>query len=143
MPNHQDPEPNAMSFKDAYTAIRNWYQSNVSLIESIMGEFREKRLLLGGSLDTFDRDHSRRLALIRALPPTDEVSDLECRAVFDEVIGGVLECGIGQSDGPYKMAAYVRAAMGRGGHAFLGEKERAALRASKLWPYLSCNRDQK
>ncbi len=122
--NTGDPKPEGISFKDAYTAIHNWYGSNVHL--------------LAGRSDDYAR---RSVALINALPEASTLSDLEFRAVFGEVIYGLLEWAYHKSDGRYKMAAYAHAALEAAGLSFsLSEDERAALKASQLWTYLSFNR---
>jgi hypothetical protein len=110
-------------------------------IDSKMAETRLRLESVGG-LDSFDRDHARRLAFIAALPPADDASDLECRAVFYEVMRGVLECTYGDSDGRHTMSEYVQAALGPAGHSVLSEDQKASLSGSRLWPYLSFNRDR-
>ena len=122
-----DPKPKGVSFADAYTAIRDWYRSNVHRIQSRAD------------------DYSRRsVALINVLPPASALSDLEFRAVFGEVIYGFLEWAYHESDGRYKMAAYAHAALETAGLSFsLTEEERATLKTSKLWTYLFFNRDTK
>jgi hypothetical protein len=126
-----------MPLREAYAAIRKWYQSHIEAIDAKMADFRERRRSLGDDLSVFDREHARRRALIGALPPEDEASERECRAVFDEVMTGILECGSGESDGRYTMAEYVRGVLGPGPHHCLSEDERAALSESRLWPYLT------
>lgn len=133
----------SMPLREAYAAIRKWYQSHIEVIDAKMADFRERRRSLGEDLSVFDREHARRRALIEALPPEDEASELECRAVFDEVMTDILECGMGESDGRYQMAEYVRAVLGPGPHFVLSEDERAALSESRLWPYLSFNQRSK
>lgn len=55
-----------------------------------------------------------------------------------EVIAGKLEWAYHQSDGLYKMGAYAHAALEQANlPLFLSSEEKAALKASKLYPHLS------
>ena len=89
-----DPQPKGISLADAYSAIRTWYRANVS------------------KADEFGNDYGSNSAkLIRFLPPTPELNEVEQRAILREVILGYLEWGYHQSDAQYKMAAYAHAAL--------------------------------
>jgi hypothetical protein len=79
--------------------------------------------------------------LINALPAVDQLSQLEIRAVFGEVIYGHLEWAYHQSDGNYKMGAYAHGALETTGLNWsLNEQEKKKLKASVLWPYLMISR---
>jgi hypothetical protein len=116
-----DPQPKGISVADAYSAIRAWYKSNVSKADARGGDY--------------GRDSAK---LIRFLPPTSALNDLEQRAILREVILGYLEWGYHQSDAQYKMAAYAHAAFeARGSSYSLSSAEKESLNTSQLWPYLS------
>jgi hypothetical protein len=116
-----DQKPKGISVADAYTAIRRWYQSNVTVTEA--------------RGDDYGRDSAK---LIRVLPPASTLSDVEQRAVLREVIVGYLEWGYHQSDDQYKMAAYAHAAFDTSGTSYsLSPAENESLKASQLWPYFS------
>ena len=120
-----DPTPTGISYFDAYTAIRKWYQANVQQVES-----------------KSDKYSARSASLIKALPGDGSLSELEVRAVLGEVIHGSLEWAYHKSDGRYKMAAYAHAAFKAVGAKYsFGEDELKKLRTSKLWPFLSINRE--
>lgn len=123
--------PKNVSFKDAYDAIRSWYSTRVARwMETYTGGF-------AGPPPTF----THTVGLIRALPSSAQVSDLECRAVFAEVINGFLEFGSQETDGRLKMAEYAKAALETAGVAdTLTSEEREELRVSPLWPYFRFNR---
>ncbi len=121
-----DQRPSNILLGRAYSAIRDWYRRSTHLIE--------------GRQDDYGRGSA---ALIRALPPATELCDLEFRAVFAEVICGYLEWAYHQSDGQFKMGAYAHAALDVAGASYnLTQEERAALRTSRLWPFLFFNRGQ-
>lgn len=110
--------PMGMSRDEAYTAIRQWYQNNIPLLQQRMsdrGKISEE--------------------LIRSLPTADHLSDPEATAVFREVLCGHLEWAFHETDGTFKMAAYARAGLGQHGLS-LSDEEVEALRTSALWPYL-------
>ena len=122
--NSSDRRPTGISFADAYSAIREWYQANIQLVEARPGDYAR------GST-----------ALIRALPSAAELSTLELRAVFAEVISGYLEWGYHQSDGRFKMGAYAHAALDAADLPHnLTDAERGRLTTSRLWPFLFFNR---
>lgn len=116
-----DAKPENISIADAYSAIRLWYQNHVTDVER-RGD-----------------DYGRRSAkLIRNLPPVSQLSDLEQRAVFREVIARLLEWGYHESDGRFKMGAYAHAALETAGWGWrpLSAQENEQLKMSQLWPYL-------
>ena len=121
-----DPTPIGISFSDAYSKVREWYQSNGA-----------KAAGLGPNNDEYAR---RSEALIRALPSPSATSDLEKRVVLQEIICGLLEWGYNASDGHYKMAAYAYSASHAAGLPwYLSKDESDQLRESPLWPLLSCS----
>jgi hypothetical protein len=108
----------------AYKAIRAWYVDHLPLIEWRTGHY-----------------YISSAALIRALPDERALSELEMRAVFAEVLAGLLEWGYSESDGRFRMVDYATAALRTAGMlASLAPDERDALRTSVLWPFLSFNR---
>ena len=116
-----DRVPAGISVADAYSAIRVWYQNNVARV------------------DAYADDYGRRSsALVRALPATSTLSDVELRAVLREVLGGYLEWGYHESDGKYKMAAYAHAALEMSGiDPSLTPQEIEHLKTSDLWCHIS------
>ncbi len=119
--NPTDPKPDEISFAKAYKAIRAWYQGNVQRINSRTDDYSCRSVLL-----------------INSLPPFSALSDLECRAIFGEVIYGLLEWAFHETNGRYKMAAYAFAALEGAGLSFnLTPEEQAKLKSGSLWPYLS------
>jgi hypothetical protein len=105
---------------EAYARIRDWYTRH------------------GDEIPAHDPSYGQRAAaLIRALPPPGEISDLEIRAVFEEVLAGLLEWGYVRSDGRFEMGAYAKGALRRGGHPeWLSTTDREKLTQSPLWPVL-------
>src|SRR3989304_7914424 len=69
-----DPRPEGISLRKAYSAIRKWYQKNIGLPEQRGGNSAR------GSA-----------ALLRALPPSKPPSPLAFRAALTEGISGDLE----------------------------------------------------
>jgi hypothetical protein len=115
----RDAKPEGIAFVEAYAAIRSWVSYNVHLPAA--GTSR---------------------GLISALPTSAEVSPVECKAVFGEVILGGLEWAYNQSDGRFNMSAYAWAALEAVGTGHvLTYEERRQLRSSPLWPYLHFNRN--
>jgi hypothetical protein len=116
-----DMKPTGISLIDGYSRIREWYQSNI-----------EKAVAQGD-------DYGNRSAnLIRALPSADATSDLEKRAIFQEVISGLLEWAYNESDGEFKMYTYAKAAAEAAGLDWrLSTEEREQLSTSRLWPFLT------
>ena len=103
-----------ISLRDSYKKIRAWYTAN-----------RDTNL----ASDANYRGASN--ALIDALP--DDPSDLEIRAVLEQIIRGNLEWGFHQSDGQYKMAAYALGAIqSQSLPMFMSDQDRSALSKSPL-----------
>ncbi|MFL6726006.1 MAG: hypothetical protein ACJ8FS_05780 [Sphingomicrobium sp.] len=107
-----------MTIDDAYAAIRAWYQANVDRIPEQNSDY-----------------HDRSVRLVRSLPPTNALTDLEKRAIFREVISGLLEWAYVQTDGRHQMHEYVRLAVGD--HWRVEKSEEHRLAKSRLWPYLN------
>jgi hypothetical protein len=119
IPSVRDAKPEGIAFVDAYAAIRSWFSYNAHLPSA-----------------------STSRALISALPTSADVSPVECKAVFSEVILGGLEWGYNKSDGRFSMSAYAWAALEAAGTGHvLNYEERRQLRSSALWPYLHFNRN--
>ncbi len=95
----QDARPKKISLRDAYEKISTWYQAHSRELLSQPPSGRDFRQYIQASLP-----------LVDMLSPSDQMSDLEIRAVLLEVMNGGLEWGYHQSDGMYKMAAYADAA---------------------------------
>jgi len=115
----RDAKPEGITFVDAYAAIRSWFSYNAHLPAAASSR-----------------------GLIAVLPPSGQVSPVECKAVFAEVILGGLEWGYNQSDGRFSMAAYAWAALEAAGTGhILSYEERRQLRPSPLWPFLHFNRN--
>ena len=120
-PAPQSHAPRDVSLADAYDRIRRWYQANVDKVSSHDADYRH-----------------RSIALIRALPPSDSISPLEIRAVFEEVLTGLLEWGYRLSDLEFTMAEYAKAALEAAGlPIYLSEDDEGELRKSALWPLLT------
>jgi hypothetical protein len=116
-----DELPQGITMSDGYTKIREWYKKNVDTISSREGDYAQ-----------------RSARLIRALPSADAVSELEIRAIFQEVISGLLEWAYHEYDGHFKMASYASGAIESAGlPRWLSKAEQEELRESRLWPYLS------
>jgi hypothetical protein len=116
-----DAKPIGISLEDGYSRIREWYQSNI-----------QTAIARGDDYGT------RSANLIRALPAADATSDLEKRAIFQEVISGLLEWAYHESDGAFKMYAYAKAAVEAAGvDWYVSKEEREQLRTSRLWPFLT------
>jgi len=114
----------AIDFSSAYAAIRAWYQANSELLRGRMAPCAYV-------------DESE--ALIHALP--ESLSDLETKAVFSEIISGLLEWGYHDSDGRYKMAAYAHGALETAGQDYCFEPDELdALSRSGLWRLLTASR---
>ena len=116
-----DKKPHGISIQEAYSSIRSWYQAYSE-------ELASRRV-----------DHTyaqKSIALIRALPEGIQLSDIEMKAVFFEVICGLLEWGYHESDGRYKMAAYAHAAIeAHGGYIERSDNDTQRLKESILWPF--------
>jgi len=121
-----DRKPQGVTLAQAYENIRQWYAKNIALLQkpSGTGEYEKKSE-----------------ALIEALPPAAQLTDLEIRAVLGEVIYGNLEWAYHKSDGHFKMAAYAHGALESAGLKWsLSDAERQQLKSSRLWPHLSIGR---
>jgi len=118
-PSKPDSWP-AIAMGDAYARICDWYTRHVDDIPSHDPSYQQ-----------------RSAALIRALPSPEEISDLEIRAVFEEVLSGFLEWAYVESDGEFEMGAYAKGALRCAGHPDrLSDSEREKLIQSPLWRYL-------
>ncbi len=115
---HPDPQPDGISVPEAYSVIRHWYQSHITLIEA--------------RLDDYAVESAK---LIRALPEAETISLEEQQAVLWEVRAGYLEWGFHEFSGRYKLSAVARAAVeALGKPEGLSKQETNGLRNSKLWP---------
>jgi len=77
----------------------------------------------------------RSIRLIDALPEVSSISELEIRAVFHEVIKGLLEWAYHNSDGKYEMSEYVKLALEGEDLTFrLSENDVEKLHSSWIWP---------
>jgi hypothetical protein len=142
-----DTVPNDLTLSQAYESIRRWYSQSIRLLwkQKEISDEDVRAMVLLGVYDriraTGEESRTKSEALILALAPADQLSELEIRAVLGEVIYGNLEWAYHQSDGQYKMAAYAKGALATAGLDWrLTEEERQQLEASKLWPFLSINR---
>ena len=120
-----DKKPEAIALAYAYERIRRWASANVHSLE-----------------ERLERKYTERYeALIAALPPACDASELEIRAVLGEVIYGNLEWAYHDTDGQYKMGAYAHGALEAAGLVLsINEAERTELKGSILWPHLTINR---
>ena len=108
-----------ISLQHAYSKIKMWYSANRKLNLASDANYR-------AASD----------ALIDVLPETP--SELEIRAVLEQVIRGNLEWGFHMSDGQYKMAAYAIGAIeSQNLPKFLSTEDRSALGKSPLAPFLA------
>lgn len=118
------PAAEAIPLREAYASIWKWYRDNVVEV-------------------TWQRDDyaTASAALISHLPDPEHATDLEIRAVFMEVMSGLLEWGINLSDGNLTMANYVKRSLEPLGlHWELPDSELGPLKKSPLWPHLSRER---
>lgn len=118
--NTTDAKPTGIALRDAYEKIRSWYQTNAPAKDSTHAQAA--------------------IQFIEALPPANQLSDLEIRTVLSEVILGQLEWAYHESDGQFKMAAYAHAALDAAGlHFVLSDDEKKAIKASNstLLPHFS------
>jgi hypothetical protein len=107
------------SIREAYAAIRSWYQQNTDK-----------------PIDNGDAYRLASAPLVRALPVVSALSDVEIVAVFREVIAGRLEWAYG-AEGGAKIVARARAALEAAGRSYtLTPEEEAQLGASVLWPFI-------
>ena len=90
-----DRLPEGISFRDAYSAVRTWYQSNLEQLKA----------------DERSESHAKAAsAYIESLAPPAEASEVEMKDCLRRVLCRDLEFGYHESDGAYKMAAYAHAA---------------------------------
>jgi hypothetical protein len=131
-----DPKPAQITIREAYTKIRQWYQANAA---RFIGSPPEEVKVAGITIIRDFGTHAKAcLDLVENLPEEKELTDIEIRAVLAEVIAGKLEWAYHQSDGAYKMAAYAHAALEQAGlPLFLSETEKAQLKTSQIYAYLS------
>jgi hypothetical protein len=112
-----------ITLKAAYKAIRAWYKLHKSE-SSRLGRGQAKYI-------------ARSTQLIDALPSVNIVTDLEIRAVLQEVIMGFLEWAFCDSDGKYKMSEYAKLALeARNFKSFITPDELAELTSSWIMPYI-------
>lgn len=118
-PSNPDSWP-VIGLPEAYARIRDWYARH------------------SDDIPTHDPSYKQRsAALIRALPSPEAISELEIRAVFEEVLAGLLEWAYVESDGRFEMAAYAKGALRSNGHPeWLSTADREKLTQSPLWRYL-------
>jgi hypothetical protein len=117
-PDNQNPT--GISLREAYSAIRTWYQHNIDTPLTVGDTYRQASA-----------------GLVRALPQPSAISDLEIIAVFREVIAGRLEWGYQGSDGRYTMGAFARAGLETHGRSYsLTAEEEQSLHTSVLWPFI-------
>jgi hypothetical protein len=117
-----------ISIDDAYNRVKAWHQANLAKLRGGDEKYRKNSA-----------------ALIRALPPRSTVTDIEIRAVFQEIIMGLLEWAYHESDGRHKMAAYAWGALKTAGfEPNLNAEELEEITQSRLWPFLEvCKRGQR
>jgi hypothetical protein len=100
--NPDDPTPEQVSAKAAYAAARIWFQSNK---------------------ERFPCSDKARL-LIDLLPEPEDAWDSDMKAVFMEIVRGLLEFGYHESDGSYKIGAYAHAGLRSLGGEYLSAEDR-------------------
>src|SRR5205085_9230711 len=88
------PAYDTLTLEQAYDRVRSWYRENVKDIK----DFKPNEFALNEAP-----------LLIKNLPPT--LSKLEMRAIFQEVLDGILVWGRTGSDGNLRMESYARAAL--------------------------------
>ena len=120
----QESKLTGILLREAYAPIRAWYLLNLPMIEWRTSSY-----------------YTSSAALIRALPEPGDLSDLEMRAIFVEVLSGLLEWAYSESDRQFRMSEYACAALKPYGNSFtLTADEREELKASALWQHLSFSR---
>lgn len=91
--NSDDPQPVGISIRDAYRAMRTWYQANVDFDD-----------------DPQMAEHAAASkAYVLSLPSAAKATREEMIDALRRVIYRDLEWAYHQSDGKYKMAAYAEA----------------------------------
>ncbi len=114
-----DKKPEGITFKDAYVKIRKWYVANENLAIARGDDYGKKSA-----------------ELINHLPKANTVTDLEMRAIMQEVINGYLEWAYHKDDGQFKMAAYAHAALEASNQWMMNETEKQELKTSHIWRFL-------
>lgn len=116
-----DKKPFGITMEEAYTKIREWYQRNIDLATA-RGD-----------------DYGKRSAeLIKHLPKVEDLTILEIKAIFGEVVYGLFEWAYHKDDGHFKMASYVLGALESANLSWsLSDEEKKELKSSKLWVYFS------
>lgn len=111
-----------LSRRMAYAALREWYQAN------------ESKLLEKGGDPEGEYTRSS-IALIRALPKSESVSEAEISAVFHHVLTMYLEWAYIESDGVMAMHEYAQIGAKKSSSQ-LTDAEKDELKQSRLFPYL-------
>ena len=115
-----------ISLKAAYCKIKKWYQSNIHLAKELNSDYGD-----------------RSVNLIDNLPECDEISNVEIRAILEEVIWGYLEWGYHKKDRYYKMAAYAHGAFESNNiSGQLNDNEKKKLEKSQIWQFLTSSKHQ-
>jgi len=104
---------------ESYARIWQWYRQNLGRLDS----------------DTEYGAHSR--SLIERLPAPEEARRAEMRAVFLEVVSGLLKWGHEESEGGLRMADYAKRGLEESGGERLTEEDIASLFRSPLLNFLS------
>jgi hypothetical protein len=107
-----DRLPEGISIRDAYAAIRIWYQANVDLyaVDPQRGDYVVESK-----------------AYIESLPPPEQWTREAMEDTLQRVLSRDLEWGYHESDGKFKMAAYAHAAFATAGiNPFGGDSAPAA-----------------
>ncbi len=95
-----DPRPEGIALRDAYAAIRSWYQTNVDRFQG----------------DPQRGEHAKAVrAYVASMPQPKNASRDDMLGAFRRVLMGDLEWAYHESDGKYKMAAYAQAAVDAAG----------------------------
>lgn len=108
---------------ELYRRVRIWYQKNINEIGDDESGFSEISK-----------------GLVRNLPPPEDATILEMRAVMREVISGGMEWAYNASDGQSTMSEYAMRAVEPFGVYTLTREEDDQLRTSVLWPFLKPGR---
>lgn len=116
-----------LSVADCYDALRTWYRGNIDAALLEAGQHSSSEYM------------DRSAKLIRALPPSSSMSDLEIRRVVDEVIQNKLEWGYWREDSQAYMISYARAILANLNVEWgqYSEAEKQRLQFSRLWPYFN------
>lgn len=94
-PGSKNPRPEGISVRDAYRAIRSWYQANISRFGS----------------DPEKGPHAEASkAYVASMPPPGKATHEEMLDALSRVIFKDLEWAYHESDGKHEMADYAHAA---------------------------------